>query len=188
MRYLSQFPNFKLGVRPQRMRPVGDGGVEITQEALAAEFVPVTDGGQIFESEEVAALKHFDFRGQTQQVDEATPTDPLLRLSVFDLDEAAQQNNWDAATKAEVGAKLDYWAENSQQQVLKVASKPIAAPFPNYDVYERPVEQLIVKLVEDGHDLAQVLYYEQSYGPNRPEVVEALEISVENMKAETISA
>lgn len=188
MRYLSQYPNFKLQVRPYRSRALGDGGVEVTQEPVYAEFTAFVDGGMIFENEETAALKHFDFKGNTQLQDESTPSDPLLRLSVFDSDEAAKANSWDEATQAEVEAKLDQWALVSTQEVLKVTTHPIEPPFPNYDIYEKGPDQLIVKLQEDGHDFETVLYYEQVFGPKRPEIIAALELAVSNLKAETISA
>jgi hypothetical protein len=188
MRYISQYPQFKLQIRPYRSRAVGDGGVEVTQEPVYAEFKAFTDGGMIFENEELAAIRHFDFRGNTQLQDEATPSEPRNRLSVFDSDEAARENGWDAATQAEVEAKLDGWAEVSVQEVLKVTTTPIEPPFPSYDDYERGVDQLVVKLTEDGYDLATVLYYEQVFGPKRPDIIEGLERAVEAQKADFISA
>jgi hypothetical protein len=187
-RYISQYPTFKLQIRPFRSRALGDGGVEVTQEPIYAEFTAFTDGGMVFENEEAAALKHFDFRGNTQLADEATPSDPLQRLSVFDSDEAARKNGWNEAIQAEVETKLDQWAATATQEVLKVTTHPVEPPFPTYDQYEKGVEQLVVKLQEDGHDLETVLYYEQVFGPKRPDIIEGLTKAVENQKAETISA
>jgi len=188
MRYISQYPQFRLQVRPFRSRALGDGGVEVTQEPVYAQFKAFIDGGMIFENEELAAARHFDLRGNTQLQDEATPSEPRNRLSVFDSDEAAQENDWDKETQAEVERKLDGWAEASTQEVLKVTTHPIEPPFPNYDEYERGIDQLVVKLIEDGYDLATVLYYEQVFGPRRPEIIEGLERAVEAQKASFVSA
>lgn len=188
MRYLSQYPQYKHQIRPQRMKPVGDGGVEVTQVGLYAEFQPFYDGGMVFENEEAAALKHFNFRGLTQMEDEATPTNPLTRLSVFDSDEVAKREGWDAETQAEVEAKLNDWAAQCPDEILRVSDTPFPAPWPTWDEDDRPVEQLGVRLQEMGFDFQEVLYYEKVFGPKRPEVIAMLEKAIEHSKELTIQA
>jgi hypothetical protein len=187
-RYLSQYPLYKLQVRPQRQKALGDGGIEVTQEPLYAEFQPFYDGGMVFENEETAALKHFGFRGNTQEADQATPSNPLLRLSIFDTDEMAKRNGWDEETQALIEAKLDDWASQCPDEILKVTTTPIQPPYPNWDEDDRPPEQLIVRLQEDGYDFENVLYYEKVFGRNRPDVVAALELAIENTRAEQVMA
>jgi len=188
MRYLSQYPLYRLQIRPQRQRAVGDLGVEVTQEGLYAEFQPFYDGGMVFENEEAAALRHFSFRGLTQHEDEATMSDPLQRLSVFDSNAMAKREGWDAETQTEVETKLDDWANQCPDEILRVTTTPIKPPYPNWNEDDRPVEQLVVRLQEEGHDFEEVLYYEKVFGLNRPDVVAELERAVENTKAQTISA
>jgi len=188
VRYISQYPYFKLQIRPQRQEALGDGGVRITQEHLIADFTRISDGGMIFETEITQAIKHFDFRGNTQMQDEATPSDPMNRLSVFDSDVVAKEQGWDADTQAEVEAKLDEYANLSVQEVMKVTGKPIQPPFPNYDIYDGDPEALAVRLQEDGHDFENVLYYEETFGPRRPEVIAVLRRVVDHIKAEQIPA
>jgi hypothetical protein len=189
MRFISQYPLYKFQVRPQRQRGQGDGTVEVLVEPIYAEFVPVHSGGMIYENEVAQAIKHFDFRGNTQGEDEATPTDPMQRLSVFDSQEAAQENHWDEEMLALVESRLTEAAQVSTQELILVSDKPIAAPFPAYDTWDGPdVEMLVVKLIEDGHDLPLVLHYERSFGPRRANIIEALETTIELQKENVISA
>jgi hypothetical protein len=162
--------------------------VEITQNPIYAVFTPVQQGGFLYENEKEEAERHFSFKGLTQHTDEATPSDPIYRLSVYDTDEAAEKDGWDAETRELVESELERKAQSAPQNILIVHTTPIETPFPNYDSYSGDVDELVVKLVEDGHDLAQVLHYERHFGKKRPEVIDALEEGVETWAAVTIKA
>lgn len=188
MRAISQYTNHVIQIRPQRQRPLGDGTINVTQEPLYAVFTPVEGGGFIFENEKEAAAKHFSFHGLTQHEDEATPSEPDYRLSVYDTDAEAEKHGWDAETKAEVEAVLVRKAQTAPQNILLVKTTPIPAPYPAYDSYVGDAEQLVYKLVEDGHDIPTVLHYEREFGPKRPDVIEALEVAAEALGAVTVTA
>jgi len=189
MRFVSQYPNYKFQVRPQRSRALGDGGVEITQEGIYAQFTPAHSGGMLYENEVAEALRHFEFRGNTQSEDEATPTDPLQRLSIYDTQEEAQKERWDEDTLQLVEARLVEAATTSPGEMIMVTDKPIAAPFPTYDSWEGPdPDMLMVKLIEDGHDLELVLHYERAFGPRRPLIIQALEATIEQQKENIVAA
>jgi len=189
MRFVSQYPGYKFQARPQRTRALGDGGVEVTQEPLYCEFLAVGAGAMIYENEIAAAIKQFEFRGNTQHEDEATPSDPMLRLSVYDTDEMAQVHQWDAETKTFVEGRLIWNCETSPTECIMVMDKPISAPFPAYDTWDGPTtDMLTAKLIEDGHDLELVLHYERTFGPRRPRIIEALEYEIEKQKESVVSA
>jgi hypothetical protein len=189
MRFVSQHPLYKFQVRPQRQRAVGDGAIEITQEPIYAQFVPVHSGAMIYENEVAEALRHFQFRGNTQAQDEATPTDPIQRLAVYDTQEQAQSEGWDEETQREVEERLVRACQESPSEVLLVTDKPIAPPFPAYDNWDGPdPDMLISRLIEDGHDLPLVLHYERTFGPNRPHIVAALEQTIELQKENIVAA
>jgi len=189
MRFVSQYPGYRFQARPQRTKALGDGGVEVTQEPIYCEFLAVGAGAMVYENEIAAALKHFEFRGNTQGQDEATPTDPMLRLAIYDTDEMAQVNGWDADTKTLVEERLIWNCNTSPSECLLVMDTPIAKPFPAYDEWDGPdPEMLIVRLIEDGHDLPLVLHYERTFGPKRPEIIEALETTIELQKESVVSA
>lgn len=189
MRFISQYPEYKFQARVMRQKALGDGGVEVTQEPIYCEFQPVHSQTMIYENEVTHALQHFDFRGNTQSEDEATPSDPMLRLSVYDTDEQAEAHQWDADTKAMVDARLTQLALDAPGEVIQVTDTPIAPPFPRYDEWDGDdPEQLMVKLIEDGHDLELVLHYERTFGRRRPVIIDALERSIEAMKEMTVSA
>lgn len=134
------------------------------------------------------AAKQFNFHGNTQELDQASPTDPSARLAVIDTDEFAQKENLSAEDKALVERRLMEVCQATPGDLFMVTSKPVEAPFPRYDSFDGDPEQLAVKLAEDGFDLEQVLYYEQSFGPNRPEVVEALQTLIGLEQEQTVSA
>jgi hypothetical protein len=69
-----------------------------------------------------------------------------------------------------------------------VTDSPIAPPFPAYDAFDGEPEQLMVKLVEDGHDLPLILHYERTFGKKRPEIIDALERTIEFREEHTVSA
>ena len=189
MRFVSQYPGYKFQARPQRTRALGDGGVEVTQEPIYCEFLAVGAGAMVYENEIATALKHFEFRGNTQGQDEATPTDPMLRLAIYDTDEMAQVHHWDPETKTFVEGRLQQLCLESPTECLLVMDTPIAKPFPAYDEWDGPdPEMLIVRLIEDGHDLPLVLHYERTFGPKRPKIIAALEETIELQKESVVSA
>ena len=177
--FVSQYTNHVVQIRPQRQRSLGDGSIEITQDPIYAVFTPVEQGAFVYDNEKEAAERHFSFSGLTQHQDEATPSDTNYRLSIFDTDEQALKDGWDAETKALVEDTLRRKAVSAPQNILIIESTPIPAPFPAYDTYAGTPEDLVLKLAEDGHDLSQVLHYERTFGPKRPEYIEALEVGVE---------
>jgi hypothetical protein len=189
MRFVSQYPGYKFQARPQRSRALGDGGVEITQDGIYCQFLSVGEGAMIYENEIAASLRHFEFRGNTQHEDEATPSDPMLRLSIYDTDEMAQVNGWDADTQTLVEERLQELCLNAPSECLMVMDTPIPKPFPAYDTWDGPdTEMLMVKLIEDGHDLPLVLHYERTFGPRRPKIIKALEETIELQKESVVSA
>lgn len=189
MRLISQHPGYKFQIRPQRQRGLGDGGVEITQEPIYAEFMSVNGGAMIYENEVTAALQHFAFRGNTQEQDEATPSDPMLRLSVFDSQEFAQGRDFSPEEIELIEGRLTQLALEAPDEVLMITASPIAAPFPRYDEWDGDdPEQLVVKLIEDGHDLNLVLHYERSFGRNRAYIIETLERAIEMQQEHVVNA
>lgn len=184
MRVISQNTNHVVQIRPMRQRALGDGGVEVTQDPIYAVFTPIEQGAFLYDNEKEAAEKHFSFPGRTQHEDEATPSDVSYRLSVFDTDE----QEYDEETKALVEETLRRKAVTAPQNIMVVETTPIAAPFPAYDTYAGAPEELVLKLVDDGHDLSVVLHYERQFGPKRPEVIEALEVGVETWAAASVTA
>jgi len=188
MRFISQSSNHAMQIRPMRQRALGDGGVTVTQEPIYAVFTPVDGGGFLYENEKDAAVAHFQFHGLTQHEDEATPSDPIYRLSIYDTDEEAEKNEWDAETKHLVEEALVQSARMNPQYLLLIESTPIPAPFPAYDTYSGDPATLVIRLAEDGHDLERVLHYERTFGPKRPEIIEALEAGVETWAAVNVTA
>jgi hypothetical protein len=188
MRFVSQFQGYGVQVRVQRQRALGDGGVEVLQDGLYVQFVPVHAGGMLYENERRTALDYFNFRGNTQDIGEAIPTDPVQRLSVCDTDEMAMTEGWSDADKALVEDRLCNLALTTPQEVLLVADTPISKPFPNYDAYDGDATALIVKLIEDGHDLEQTLAYERVFGLKRPDVMDALENAIEIQREGIVTA
>lgn len=188
MRVITQYPGMVAQIRPQRQRSLGDGSIEITTEPIYAPFKSVEAGAMIYENEEAAALRHFSFHGNTQDQGEAIPTNPMNRLAVFDTDEAAQAEGWDADTKQRVEERLMQMVMEEPASFLIVTDTPIAPPFPRYDTYDGTATQLVVKLIEDGYDLELTLHYERVFGQKREEVIEALEEAIEMSKEHIVSA
>ena len=180
MRCIAQFGEYGIQIRPQRSQGMGDGSITITQEGIYAKF---DKDGVIFDAEVEKAEKVFPFRGRTQHVDEATPTDIRDRLSVLDTD----QQGWDDETRALVEAELRR-KEPITGHFYISEERPVDAPFPAWDTSEKPAFELVAGLVEMGFDLTDALYYEKQFGPNRDAVVEALEETIKDQQLEEIPA
>jgi hypothetical protein len=184
VRFISQYGEYGVQIRPERGRGLGDGSFEVTGPPLYAKF----DSDElIFDNELERAIKVFKFRGQYQHLDEATPVDPSYRLSVMDTAIQQVKHGWSDEDRALVESELvrlvttgDYFVSDET---------PIKAPFGKWDDSEIPAFKLVAMLVETGGDLQLALDYERIFGQKRDDVIEALE---ETMKAEapmeTISA
>ena len=189
MRFISQYPNYGVQIRQQRVRPMGDGTSQTLVEPLYIRFTAVDDGGMLYEKEQYEASKRFNFHGSQQHQDEATPVDAIHRLSVLDTVEDAEANGWTAEEVAEIERVLVVKTQNTPDAVMLMEEAPLVPPFPAYDDWSKVPQDLVLKLTEDGFDLGEVLYYERShFGPRRPEVIEALEIGVEALKEYQVSA
>lgn len=188
MRFISQHSNHVIQVRPMRQRALGDGGVEVVQDPIYAVFTPIDGGGFLYENEKDAATDHFKFHGLTQHEDQATPSDPAYRLSIFDTREEAEKNEWDAETTKLVEDTLVRMAALSPNDLLVIETTPIPAPFPAYDTYAGDPGELVLQLIDQGHDLERVLHYERTFGPKRPEIMSALELGVETWAKVSVSA
>jgi len=188
MRFISQYSGYGAQIRAQRQEGRGDGTVQILTPGLYVTFKSLNNGGFVYENEQVAALKHFEFRGNTQDRGEAVPTDPLNRLSVCDTQEWQKEEGWSDEERELVERRLLEISETTPEEVLYIASTPLAAPFPNYDTYEGDYEALVVKLIEDGHDLERVLEYEKIFGRKREELILMLEEGLRARDAVTVRA
>jgi len=188
MRFISQYPGYGVQIRQQRQEGRGDGTVNVLTPGLYVNFKSLPDGAFIYENELAAALRHFTFRGNTQLVDEATPSDPVNRLSVCDTEEMAVEEGWSAEDKALIESRLMQIAQSTPEEVLYVETTPLAKPYPLYDEYEGDPSVLVEKLIGDGHDLERVLEYERIFGPKREDVIAELETAIEVRKELVIPA
>jgi hypothetical protein len=189
MRFISQYPNYGVQIRPQRVRPMGDGTSQVVQEPLYVKFTAIDDGGMLYEKEQYEAGKRLNFHGTQQEQDEATPVDLVHRLSVLDTSEDAERFGWSPEDVAEIERTLIGKTQSTPDAVMLMEEAPLTPPFPAYDGYDGTAEQLVLKLTEDGFELGEVLYYERSsFGPRRPDVIEALEQGIEMLKEFQVSA
>lgn len=188
MRYVSQYPNYSIQVRPMRVRAMGDGTSQTLTEPLYVKFTAVDQGAMLYERERWLADGHFRLHGFKQHQDEATPVDSIHRFSVLDTDEAAKAEGWTEEEKLLVEDTLTRKSITTPQALLFIEGKPIDPPFPSYDTYDGDLQSLVMLLVELGHDLEHVKAYEVAFGPNRPDFVEALDIGIGALKEQTVSA
>lgn len=178
MRAISSHGNYGIQIRPQYQQGMGDGSIQVTQQPVYAKFDPE---GIILEAEVERAEKTFSFRGRTQHIDEATPTEiyPLLSL----LDTEAQ--GWDDDTRELVEAELRRLAQVTPDDFFISETTPVPTPYPAWDTSAKPPFQLVAGLVEMGIPLEDALAYERNWGSKRPEVIEALEETIRDRAGQT---
>jgi hypothetical protein len=168
MRFAGKYGHLVVQVQREITEAYATGAVKTLQPNIWAAFKP--GGLQAFEREVV--IKQWTFAGSYQEMDEATTVPPDYRIGVFDSVEAQGENGWTDETRELVEKALldlvrfDY--------IIALPRTTMPAPWPNYDEYRGSVGALVKKLEDDGHDLEQVLAYEQA-SQNRPALVTALE-------------
>lgn len=190
-RYISKYRRYKLTAREHVTMTLANGKDNVIQQGVICEF---QHGGVLYHELELAA-KYFQFKGITQEEDEATPVDPVFgptsRVSVFDTGWPHLQKAWAQAEKhenvppgtieAEVIEFLDNYTSNGRDYLKVVVEKPVA-PWPAYDkltaqgrrTIEMVVEKIVAAIEDLGVDPQTVLAYERQ-GLNRAEVISAVE-------------
>jgi len=177
MRFASKYGHLVVQIQREIVEAYATGTSRVLQPNVWAEFKP--EGLQPFERELV--LEHWQFQGLYQEADEATTVQPDYRIGVFDSELAQQQSAWSDDTRLMVEKGLIDLAHFDY--VLTLPRTVIPPPWPKYDEFVGTVEELIVKLKEDGHDLEAVLEYELAM-QNRAPLVQALEEEINGIPSE----
>lgn len=189
MRFVSQSRGFSLQIVEPRVHFSQYGDRQVDREGYVAFF---TQDGVIDHDVEFAEREFGGFPGRTTEVDEVTATPLLTRLSIYDTDEAAIEENWDPEFKELVEQKMLARSQN-HPDFRRVTTLPIEAPWPAYMAYAGTLESLIEKIIEDGYDPARVLAFERQLDKPRPMVIAALETLIADQSelaqgAETVNA
>lgn len=198
MRFVSHSPAMTVGVLPKKAHFSNFGDEIIDQEGYMAQFSP----NDVVEADLRFAEKAFtnefgQIHGQTVMGDEVTPTPFIDRLSVFDTEEMAAREQWDARTVTDVYGKTFPFKEYVEKVLSEravdhpdfrlVVEAPAEPPWPNYMEYRGSLEQLVERLVEDGYDLPEVIRFEEQSG-HRQAVIDALRVTIREQQAEIAEA
>lgn len=195
MRLVSHIRKFHIQIQHRHAEQLAGG--------LEREIIPPVEAqfetGDI--TAEEVAFAELNFRGgihgRTVEVDEVTPTSILGRLSTFDTDSDVNVAAWQALD-ARFGPPREYTqglrpfdthkemvdeffkdrvARGLAADYLIVTETPVVAPWPKYNEHRSSVDDLVVRVIEDGHSLEQVIAYERQ-NLNRPDVIAGLENAV----------
>lgn len=169
MRFASKFGRFGVQVRPMIQEAYATGMAKVIQEPLYAMFEP----WDLRPHERELCLSRWSFNGFYQQEDEVTVLPPDHRIGVYDSVADAAVKGWSDEIRLEVERVLIANAALTDNIIVLPVSV-YAPPWPRYDEFEGTTEALIMRLVEDGYDLEDVLAYERS-AQDRDEIVTALE-------------
>jgi hypothetical protein len=170
MRFVSRWGRFSIQLRPIIQEAYATGMAKIIQEPIYARFTP---DNLSHIDRETAMRTWSNWNGAYQEMDEVTIVPPDYRIGVYDTDEAATQNGWDAETKLFVDEALTEYAVR-YEDIAIVPKTLIDPPWPNYDVFKGSVPALMRKLVEEGYDINVVLDYERAV-QGRGKIIEAIE-------------
>jgi hypothetical protein len=171
MRFISHIRDFSCGIVEQRSHATQYGDTIIDREGYTAQFMPedVTEADIEVAEEVFAGMLH----GRKLELDEVTPVPLMTRLSVFDTGERALAEDWSPEFRELVESTL-LKRSDMHPDFRLVTREPIEAPWPRYLDFKGSLDELLQKVVEDGHDPNRVLAYERQTG-QRPQVIEALE-------------
>jgi len=168
MRFVSKYGHHTVQIRPEVVEAFATGQVRVLQRGILAHFHPFG----LTPEERDFALGKFTFQGWYQEQDEATMVPLDYRIGLYDTDVAARDGQWDDETKLHVEETLlalEYYGDIAACPVVV-----LSPPWPKYDTYKGSPQQLVRKLIDDGHDLEAVLLYETTDGPHRQPVVDLL--------------
>jgi hypothetical protein len=157
MRFISQYKQFGMQVRPIREMVLATGQVQVQVEPLYIQFWQ----GDISEAEIAAAESHWGtFVGRTVERDQMTPTPIISRLSAFDTD--ADHHPW--ANDAEVKEMVEevLLSKAGGKDYIHVPREKMQPPWPTYDDFEGNLNALLKKINVDGYTLEETLAYEES--------------------------
>jgi hypothetical protein len=170
MRFVARFGRFSIQLRPMIQEAYATGMAKVIQEPIYADFAPDILGPT---DREVAMKTWGEWNGFYQELDEVTPVAPDYRIGVFDSDSTAFAKGWDEETKTWVDEQLVDYA-NRYNDIAIVPKTLVPPPWPNYDTFKGSIPALMRKLVEEGHDLAAVLAYENAV-QGRGKVIQSIE-------------
>jgi hypothetical protein len=178
MRFVSKYGMYGVQVVPLVEESYATGGTKIIQEPIYAKFRP----GALMPGEYEFALANWsNWNGSLQMADEVTIVSPDYRIGSYDTIEEQRSRGWSDELRLEVERVLILNAEFTDN-MLAVPATMVPPPWPRYDDYLGSLEQLLQKLVEEGHNLENVLAYERGT-QNRDEIVDALETLVADPEA-----
>ena len=198
MRFVSHSPKMRVSVVPKKSHFSNFGDEIVDQEGYVAQF----NAGDVTEADLHFAEKMFtnefgQIHGQTLLGDEVTPTPFLERVSVFDTEEVAVREQWDARTVTDVYGNVvpfkQYVEEYLTAQAVNhpdfrlVVELPAQPPWPRYMDYRGSLDQLVERLVEDGYDLLEVIRFEEQAG-HRQAVIDKLREVLREQQAEIAEA
>jgi hypothetical protein len=175
MRFVSRWGRFSIVLRPMIQEAYATGMAKVIQEPIYARFAPDIMNHL---DREVAIKTWANWNGGYQELDEVTMIPPDYRIGVFDTDISAQQYGWDEATKAWIDEELTQYAV-MYEDIAIVPKTLIDPPWPNYDTFKGSVPALMRKLVEEGHNLHEVLEYENAV-QGRGKIVEAIQALIDD--------
>jgi hypothetical protein len=194
MRFVSHAPKMRVVVVPTKKHATQYGDEITDQEGYTAEF----NQNEVNESDVHFAQKVFQdefgrIHGQTVLVDEVTPTPFLDRLSVFDTEETALREHWEAKVVRNINGEIVDFKQYVEEALARAAVNspdyrqvielPVAPPWPNYLEFRGSLEQLVRRLVEDGHDLQEVIRFEEQTG-HRQAVIEVVRAALVEQQRE----
>ena len=160
MRFIAKYGSYAVQVQHEIAEPFATGQVRLLQKSIVAQFQPW--GMKPLERELAIAHWGNNWNGFYQEQDEVTVVPPDYRIGVFDSEEAQVEHNWSDEERELVERTL---IENGQitDNVIAIPLTVVPAPWPRYDDYNGSTDELLRKLVQDGHELADVLEYERAH-------------------------
>jgi hypothetical protein len=170
MRFVSRYGRLRIQLRPMIQEAYATGMAKVIQEPIYVLFSPDMLGP---EDRQIALDTWGHWSGSPQEMDEVTIVGPEYRIGVFDSDHAYLSLGWSEETRDWVDEQLVDYA-NKYVDIAIVPRTLIPPPWPKYDTFKGSIQALMRKLVDEGHDLEQVLAYEHAV-QGRGKVVEAIE-------------
>jgi hypothetical protein len=188
MRFVAQYGRPLVKLQNERAMHLADGRSEVLDESIIAEFS--TSG--VMQTDIEVAKQSFKFRGLYQEEDQATPANPIYRISVYDTDEQAEQWGWehewdDEKVRRHQGMNKKEWIEQALlkagtygQIFVQVPEKPVEPPWPTYDEFDGTPEALVDGVEALGFPFERALDYEASkWGQQREPVILALQAAIQ---------
>jgi hypothetical protein len=177
MRFISKYGGHCVVIQHDVQEAYATGMAKVVQPLIEVKFAP----WQLTPYERELAIARWVFNGFYLQEDQVTVVPPDHRIGLYDSIADQEAQGYSDEIRELIERELIANALLTDT-IIAVPASSYPPPWPRYDDFAGTNDELLERLVEDGHELGAVLEYERA-NQNRDELVSALQNLIDDPDA-----